>query len=252
MSIGFYSAGALCLLYYAGILAYTKNRRANFSGFWLAAGILNLLAGAGVDSLPEWGSTAVSIFVSAVFLLFFAVEMIIVSGMLGMTKKNLSAVIVPGACIRGSRITDSLKKRLDKALAYLNENPETVVIVSGGKGRGEDISEASAMRLYLLQSGVEEERITVEEKSRSTRENMENSVRCLKDREAPVGIVTNNFHMYRALKLAKESGIRHAEPVTASADPVLFFNYMVREFFAVLFMYIKTGRKNREEQIDKS
>lgn len=251
MGTAFYSIGILCLLYYIVIIAYTKNWKATFSGFWLIFGAVQFLIGAGVDRLPEWCMFIVQIIFTVMFLIFMAVEIIILSGMLTMSKKELPVIIVLGACIRGGRITGSLKKRLDKALAYLNANPETIAIVSGGQGRGEDMTESFAMKQYLLQCGVEEERIIMEDKSRSTKENLENSLLYLKNKKEAVGIVTNNFHMYRAVKMAKYTGYEKIRAVTASSDPVLFLNYMVREFFAVLYMYVKFGRKTRKEQIDK-
>ena len=71
-------------------------------------------------------------------------------------------------CIR-DRLT--LARRLDAALAYLEENPKAYVVVSGGQGAGEDISEAEAMRRYLAARGIEESRILMEDKSMSTLEN---------------------------------------------------------------------------------
>lgn len=251
MSTAFYCIGILCIAYYALIVYHTKNPKATFSRFWIGFGVLQFPVGFGVSKLPDWGIIVIQITVSVVFLIFMAVEVIILSGMLALPKKKLPVIIVLGACIHGSRISGALKRRLDKALAYLNENPETIAIVSGGKGRGEDTTEAFAMRRYLLQCGVEDERIIMEEDSHSTWENLENSILYLKNNKEPVGIVTNHFHMYRAMKLAKYAGYEKARGITASSDMVLFFNYMVREFFAVLHMHITFGRKTRKEQIDK-
>lgn len=251
MQTAFYSVGILCVLYYAAIIAYTKNWKATFSKFWLIFGGVQFVIGAGIDKLPQWTIAIIQITVGVLFLAFLAIEIIILSGMLVMPKKKLPVIIVLGACIRGEQITGALKKRLDKALEYLKENPETLVIVSGGKGRGEDTTEASAMRKYLLQCGVEEERIIMEETSHSTKENLENSSEYLKNNKEMVGIVTNNFHMYRAMKMAKYIGYKNARGITASSDMILFLNYMVREFFAVLYMYIRFGRKTKKEQIDK-
>lgn len=244
MERAFYSIGALCVLYYICIALYTRNWKPTFAWFWVLSGALWGFAGLGVKSLPAFLDPVIRIVLIVIFIIFFAVEIIILSGMLTLPKKGLPVIIVLGACVRGNRITGSLKRRLDKALAYLNENPETKVIVSGGKGRGEDVTEAFAMKKYLMQQGVEEERIILEEKSKTTRENLENSRKYLK--KESVGIVTNNFHMYRAVKLARYIGYEKVRGITAGSDPVLFLNYMVREFFAVLHMYLKMRGENKK------
>lgn len=251
MDIAFYCMGILSLLYYVAVVAYTRNWRATFSWFWLFLSVFWVEFGRVITRIPHWGVVVFQVVCGALFLIFAAVEVIILSGMLTMQKKGLPYIIVLGACVREGEITGSLKRRLDKALAYLNENPETTAVLSGGQGKGENMTEALAMKKYLLQCGVEEERLVLEEKSHSTKENLENSLTYIKDADKAVGIVTNNFHMYRAVKLAKYIGYRNVRSITAGSDIVLFLNYMVREFFAVLYMYVKFGRKTKEEPIDK-
>lgn len=251
MRQAFFSAAILCILYYIVILCYTKNKKATFAWFWLMLGILQMLLGIVAPSMPKGAIVVLQLLFGVFLLLFFAVEIVILSGMLTMPLKELPVIIVLGACIRGVKITGSLKRRLDKAIVYLHDNPETMVIVSGGKGRGEDVTEALAMRRYLMECEVPEERIVMEDKSRTTEENLKFSKELLKRGEKKVGIVTNNFHIYRAVKLAKSIGYKKVYGITAGCDPILFLNYMVREFFAVLWLYIKLARKSRKEQIDK-
>lgn len=251
MRQAFFSAAVLCILYYVGILCYTKNKKATFAWFWLMLGIVQFIFGIVIPHMPRGLIFALQILFGIFLIVFLAVEIVILSGMLTMPVKGLPVIIVLGACIRGERITGSLKRRLDKAILYLHDNPETIAIVSGGKGRGEDVTEAFAMRRYLLECEVPEERIVMEDKSRTTEENLKFSRELLKRGEKKVGIVTNNFHIYRAIKLAKANGYEKVYGITAGCDPVLFFNYMVREFFAVLGFYLKVVRKSHKEQIDK-
>lgn len=251
MERAFYSMAALCILYYLVILWYTKNRRATFSWFWLAFATLQIFLGGVIGKMPEWAITGIQVFLGIFLIIFLAVEIIILSGMLTMPEGDLPVIIVLGACVRGTSITGSLKRRLDKAVIYLRDNPGTMVIVSGGKGRGEDVTEASAMREYLIDREVPAERIVMEEKLKTTKENLEFSKELSKRGEKKVGIVTNNFHIYRAVKLAKTVGYKKVYGITAGCDPVLFFNYMVREFFAVLRVYVESVGKSKKEQIDK-
>lgn len=251
METACYSMGILCLLYYVAMICYTKNKRTNFAVFWLLAYLFLSAAGYISRSLPGWGIVLMQALFAVAFVIFLAVEIVIMSAMITIPKKKLPVIIVLGACIRGSELTGSLKRRLDKALEYLHANPETLVIVSGGQGKGEAITEAEAMKRYLLGCGVEEERIIKEDQSRSTEENLRNSLSYMANDKEAVGIVTNNFHMYRAAKLADFVGYRKVTGISAGSDLVLFLNYMVREFFAVLYMYFRFGRKRKETSIDK-
>ena len=253
MQQAFYSVSLLCILYYVGILWYTKNRKATFSSFWLIFGLIQLPLGFLAGKLPAKLAFAVQIVCGIALLLFLAVEAVILSGMLTVPAEKIPVIIVLGACVRGRKITGALKRRLDKAASYLKENPQTQVIVSGGQGAGEAVTEAFAMKEYLIGQGIAEERIQMEDKSGTTRENLAFSRQLLGKKEAEIGIVTNNFHMYRAMKVAKAEGYQKVRGLVAGCDPVLLLNYMVREFFALLQLWAKEAlcRKNKKEQIDK-
>ena len=169
--------------------------------------------------------------------------------MISVVPKNLRYIIILGAQIRGKRVTEALKRRLDRGIRYLNENPETIVIVSGGRGKGEDITEAEAMAKYLENCGIDTTRICLEEKSTSTYENLRKSLAFIDDeRQDKIGIVTNNFHIYRAVKLAKSIGYRKVYALTASSNLAVFPNYMVREFFAVLALFLRLRKHKMDEE----
>ena len=75
--------------------------------------------------------------------------------------------------IRGDHITRSLKNRLDVAVSYAIDNPDTTIIVSGGRGKGENTTEAFAMYNYLVSKGIDGSRIIQEDKSTDTSEEHE-------------------------------------------------------------------------------
>ena len=124
-----------------------------------------------------------------------------------------------------------LKYRLDKAVEYLNENPDTVCIVSGGQGSNEPWSEAEGMARYLQEKGIDTARILPEDKSQTTEQNITNSKMLMKE-GASVGIVTNNFHVFRALQIAKKYGLSDVCGIAADSTPKYLPNNMLREFFA--------------------
>ena len=108
-------------------------------------------------------------------------------------KKNLDYIIVLGAHVDGTRMTLALLERARRALLYLEENPGTKAVLSGGKGDGENISEAEAMYRYLTGHGINGDRLIREEESTSTKENLEFSRRRIGTTDCSVGVVTNNF-----------------------------------------------------------
>lgn len=143
-------------------------------------------------------------------------------------------LIVLGCAVRGERVSLTLKLRLDAALEYLEHSPNTAVIVSGGKGDGENISEAEAMKRYLVSHGVDESRIITEDKSTSTWENFKFSKAILDERfpGASSAFVTTNFHVYRAGRVAIMNGIE-AEGYGAKDVWYTKLNNYMRESIAV-------------------
>lgn len=158
-------------------------------------------------------------------------------------ENGADALIVLGCGIHGERVSLTLSYRLDRAIEYLNENPNTLVVVSGGQGSGEDISEAEAMRRYLEAHGIAAERIIKEDKSTSTEENFIFSREILEGlfpNGAKYAFVTTNFHVMRAELVAKKLGFEvngfGAKDVYYTAPN----NYM-REALAVAY-YKLTGK----------
>ena len=149
-------------------------------------------------------------------------------------KDNCDYIIVLGCQIRGDHITRSLKNRLDVAVSYAIDNPDTIIIVSGGRGKGENTTEAFAMYNYLVSKGIDGSRIIQEDKSTDTSENMKYSVQYIENKDSQVGIATNNFHIARSRLLARHAGLNNTCGMPAESDHVLFINYMVREALGIV------------------
>ena len=241
--------GIFCILYYMVIRVYTGRKDSTFLPFWLFMGGFCLLCHLVLCYLPEPISGILKLFIFAGCMLFLAGELRILWAAGRKPDEDLEVLIVLGAQVRGTRVTNSLKRRLDRACTYLEEHPQTVAVLSGGQGRGEDISEAEAMKAYLLKCGIESSRLLMEDKSTTTWENLKFS-HSLYGKSCSgqdlhgekTGIVTNDFHVCRALMMAKKQGYEKVQGVPASSNPVLFLNYLVREFFAcgqTLFWYRK-------------
>ena len=146
---------------------------------------------------------------------------------------GLDALVVLGAGLRPDGTpSEALAYRLDAALDYLEDNPDTVCVVSGGQGLGESRAEADAMYDYLLEHGLDAGRVTREDRSTSTAENVRNSAELLEPGSS-VGIVTNDFHLYRALRIAEKNGLARASGLAAPSNPLYLPQSALRECAAL-------------------
>ena len=272
----FYLAGRICLLYFILIIIYVGPRR-SFHYIWMAAGAVLLCAGWGLETgnwflIPEKLRMVLMISAAAGMIVLAAMEVLVCSKMLVTPKQPVKYVIVLGACVRGTRVTRSLSYRLKKAAAYAREHPHCLLVVSGGQGPGEDITEAQAMSAYLQNLGIERERILLEDRSVNTRENLlfsrqiicryekmqadatENGCAggppadcCADEEHLSVAVCSNNFHMYRAMALARAVGKWKIEGLAAMTDPFMWLSFTVREgtalFKELIFGHISL-RKN--------
>ena len=123
---------------------------------------------------------------------------------------DYDALIVLGAAVHGDRVTWVLSNRLDTAYDYSIEHPKTVLVVSGGQGDGESVTEASAMAGYLTRRGLDPSRILLEDRAESTAENFAFSKAIIDETlgsDASIGFVTTRFHVFRAGAVARKGGI---------------------------------------------
>lgn len=232
--------GILCLFYYAAIVLYA-GITADFAWIWVFGGVLLLLLRRGLlyqKAHPEsavrfWNAGLIVLFLAG-FVLVLVIGGRVAAGMFGKPKPDLDYVIVLGAQVKGNVPSRALRKRLDCAAAYAGENPDTVVILSGGKGSGEDISEAECMYQYLLEKGIDQKRMILEDRSTSTWENLNFSAKLADVKQKKTGLVSNNFHIYRSVQLAKKAGYQHISGIPAPSDLGMQPHYVLREVFAVL------------------
>ena len=239
------AAALICFAYYILCASYA-GIGSSFIFIWLIGGIFfSVVFGVrfahvrGIISVSHKISTAFAAVMIIGVILFVILECLVISGMTENTDEDCRYVIVLGCQIRGDRITRSLRKRLDKAYDYGKKHEDAVIIVSGGKGNGENTTEAEAMFNYLVEKGINPERIIQEDKSYNTDQNMRYSAKLMDDTTAKTAIVTSNFHVYRALRLAKKQGYAKPCGIPAKSDARYQVHYLVREFFALVKEKIK-------------
>ncbi len=152
------------------------------------------------------------------------------------------AVIVLGAGIRGARVSSLLRRRLAAALAVYQRNPAAAVVVTGGQGPQEHVPEAVAMWRWMLEHGVPEHALVLEDKSRTTEENLLFAKGLLAVRgigaDAPVAVVTSGFHCFRARQLAKRAGFTSAASVAAPVGPWSVLPCYLREVLALMKFWL--------------
>lgn len=244
-----FAAGSISLLYFL-ILAW---KHVDFCIIWLLGTAVLYVWGGYLRyrrlhpdgfSVPVWMSVILSVVLAVGILSFSVTEGKIIHGMTSEPEEELDYLIVLGAQVKKTVPSKALGLRLQKACEYLKEHSQTKAVLSGGQGSGEEIAEAECMYRYLTEHGIPEERLLKEECSTTTRENLMYSARVLADSRqevttetvlgSKIGLVSNNFHIYRALLLAEKFGYRKVYGVPAASDWKLQIHYMVREYFAVL------------------
>lgn len=149
-------------------------------------------------------------------------------------RENLDYIIVLGAQMKPAGPSAVLKFRLDAAYEYLTANEKTLCVVSGGQGSNEPCTEAEGMYQYLVEKGIPQERILLEDQSTDTSENIAYSAELIGSTDVSVGIVTNNFHVFRGVRLAKHAGFKDACGISARSNIYFQPNNLVREFFGVM------------------
>ncbi len=227
----------MCVLY--GFLIFAAGSGTGFFLVWFAAaaGFLVLFffsKGQLWSYVPFFVKAVLAALVCASCLLFVITEFRIVRAFGSRREKDLDYLIVLGAQVYENGPSVVLKYRLDTAAEYLKENPKTICIVSGGRGNNEPFPEAEGMRRYLVLCGIDEERILMEPESENTKQNFEYSLALMRKGAVSTGIVTNDFHMYRALRIAEKAGIKGACPVTAPSSLLYLPNNLLREFLALI------------------
>lgn len=271
------AAGAvICLLYYLVIILYS-GMGTSFAIIWLLMGAFLGLSAAGVrcyqrypERLALWVPVSLVTLCASGMVIVMIVQMLILGTVPETAEQNLDYVIVLGASVKKDGISKTLKLRLDKAAEYAFQNPDTVLVLSGGQGDDEPESEAAAMQMYLLQCGVPEKQILLEDRSHNTTENIAYSKLLIEtqklkpqareflppmpneesprpraqgksavageseQRTAKVGLLTSNFHLFRTMKIAEKQGMEDLQGIAAEADRVLFVHFCFRDCFAIL------------------
>ncbi|WP_346939195.1 YdcF family protein [uncultured Clostridium sp.] len=243
----FVCLGWFAIVYYC--ILKIVNFHAAFAGFWLALAILSYIAYWALKNNLIGNSLGkiLTILISIGLIIFFVLEgLIIYTGTIE-DDRITDYVLVLGAGINKEQISKSLRFRLNKAIEFNKVHGNIPIIVSGGMGKGEDITEALAMKRYLVSNGVDENNIIMEGKSTNTYENFKFSKAIMENKSKEkdnisVTLITNRFHMFRAKYIGVNTGLK-IYCYSAKNEIITSLNFYVRESFAyvkeLIYHYIK-------------
>ncbi len=242
------------ILFIWGILPFLTSGIRNV-GVWVSAGIgilgiLSVVFSAKTEQLVYWfvqSGKAVHItayvlggILAVLILLFVGVSVLMVVSANKTPDTEKVTVVVPGALLRGERPSLMLSHRLQAAAAYMQAHPDVPCVVSGGQGPDEPRSEAAAMWDYLVEQGIDANRIYMEDKSTSTFENMQFTYDVIEQNNLPKAVViaTQEFHQYRCGVYAKKAHLTPVGTTTCATPWYLLLCYWVREFAGICRMWL--------------
>lgn len=237
MSVIFLVLGIVCILYFFVLLLYSGFTSTFYLiwplmsiGFFCISYLFRIHF---LQKLPLVVRVVGLSFIAFCLIFFLMVEGMILKASVQMPASSQAYVIVLGAHVHPTGPSRALALRLNRALEYAKENPDTIFIVSGGQGSNEAYTEASVMGKYLMEHGLDEAHILEENKSTNTRENLLFSKELIPE-NASIGIISNGFHICRALHLANTLGLENVSGIPAKNDMITHPANLLREFFAVV------------------
>lgn len=147
-------------------------------------------------------------------------------------------LMILGSVVVGEDTPSSqLTERIDRAAQYLNSHPFTKAVACGGCFRkGQMVSEAEIIKRHLVNNGIDEARILLEDNSKTTYENFEFALKIIANdsgksiRETKIAYLTSDYHIFRSGVIAKQSGISDVLRVSATSKSELLKRY-IREYF---------------------
>ena len=219
---------------FAFVFSETKDR---FFYFWFVLSAV-LIAPAVLMAVGAWNGIPLALrcAVGLVLLLFVVYEVVVFIAIgrhfSEYAADGLDYVIALGAQVLDSKPGRTFSRRLNAAREYLCRNHRSRCIVCGAQGSNEEVPEAHAGRDYLVERGIDSNRILLEDRSYSTVQNLQNAAKLIDPIHDAIAIVTSNFHMARSLAIARKAGFKHVSGIAVEANKRDLLNSIVRESFA--------------------
>lgn len=170
-------------------------------------------------------------------------------------------ILLGGGITKDAKLTDNVEQRVKKCAEYAEKHPEALIVVSGGKGPFSPCPESDVLKPALAKYGIDEERILAEDKAKDTIQNFEYSVKLLSKKTGktvlqilsePVAVVTSDFHLARAQRLAKRMGFKDVYGVSSKTPALFVVNTYCREICCYVKLNLRILFTGKPSLIDDS
>ena len=204
------------------------------------------LVGLKFPVLAKWAIRVFSVILAIGLLVVGTTEAIIIKASFGSPKEQVEYMVVLGAKVRTTGPSASLWDRIYAAADYLQEHPDTVAVVSGGRGNDEPITEAECMYHELVNLGIDPDRIWIEDAATSTWENLNFTLNLIEEktgqRPEKLGVLSSEYHLFRASLFAKACDVEFVGiPAKTSRLPQAV-NHFMREVAGVWHYLLLGGQ----------
>ena len=232
--------GIACVAYYF-VLWHASRLGLSMSLMWPVLGVVFIICGILSDDpkIPRWFHGLWRMGLCVALAAMLALEGLVVSGLNASAPPDMDYLIVLGARVDPDGPSPALRRRLNAVMACIEDHPHATIIASGGQGSDEPMSEAQCIREQLIERGVDGDRIVMEDKSTATIENIRNSMALMDSPDARTGIITNNYHVWRATAIAKKAGLTSAFGIAAEYTGHTKFHYMIREAICIVVDFLR-------------
>ena len=180
----------------------------------------------------------IKIIILILLIMFIIVEFNIVSFPYKKYEDNVDYVVLLGSGVSNNGLSLDFRKRIDCAFDYLISN-NSMLVTTGGKGSNEPMAEGKAAYDYLIQKGIDANRIIIEDNSFSTQENLINAKKLIEENGGNVEkdkilIISSAFHLFRANYIAYRLGYKNVTCKGSEGVSYLWPYSYTREFFALI------------------
>ena len=179
-------------------------------------------------------------------LIVGATEAIIIKESFGDPQEQVDYIVVLGAKVNADGPSVSLWDRICAAYTYLEEHPDVIAVVSGGRGTDEPITEAECMFRELVELGIDPKRIWMEDEATSTWENMHFTLDLIEEktgqRPQKLGVLSSEYHLFRASLFAKANDVEFVGIPARTSRAAQALNHFMREVAGVWHYIILGGQ----------
>ena len=197
----------------------------------------------------RWGKlTVVSLACLAALISVFNLAFILTPAVADTREKADHVILLGGGISKDGVLPKSVISRVEKAAEYLNKNPDSICVVTGGTLDWLPYAEAPELKRQLAERGVSPDRILVEDQAKDTIQNFQLSCKMLAEHKGmtyaevlstPTLIVTSRFHLHRSERLARRMGFTNIKGIPAACPPVYVLHNYVREICAYVKLNLR-------------